>query len=87
MLKPGARIAFTVWATPDTVCMSTHACRFGRQLIGFSRMDDPTPRNAGENVALPTLDYDTWKELVRAMGGRFNPEGIDPKAFIGWLGP
>ena len=48
-------------------------------------MDGPMPRNAGENVALPTLDYETWKELVRAMGGRFNPEGIDPKAFIGWL--
>ena len=45
------------------------------------------PRNASENVALPTLDYETWKELVRAMGGRFNPEGIDPKAFIGWLRP
>ena len=45
------------------------------------------PRDASENVALPTLDYETWKELVRAMGGRFNPEGIDPKAFIGWLRP
>jgi len=50
-------------------------------------MDGPMPRNASENVALPTLDYETWKELVRAMGGRFNPEGIDPKAFIGWLRP
>jgi hypothetical protein len=45
------------------------------------------PRDASENVALPNLDYETWKELVRAMGGRFNPEGIDSKAFIGWLRP
>src|SRR5258708_27016890 len=65
--------------------MSTHACRFGRRPIRFSRMDGPMPRNASENVALPTLDYETWKELVRAMGGRFNPVGADPKAFIGWL--
>ena len=26
-----------------------------------------------------------FRELVRAMGGWFDLEGIDPKAFIGWL--
>jgi AraC family transcriptional activator of tynA and feaB len=44
-------------------------------------------RDARESVGLQNLDYETWKERVRAIGGRFNPEGIEPKAFTGSLRP
>jgi AraC-like DNA-binding protein len=50
-------------------------------------MEAPMSRDARESVGPADLDYKTWKERVRAMGGRVNPEGIDPKAFTGWLRP
>lgn len=43
--------------------------------------------NATETTLGPHLDYEAWRDLVCTMGGRFNPEGVDPKAFIGWLLP
>jgi len=33
------------------------------------------------------LDYEAWKDRIRQMGGRFDPQGIDPKAFTGWVRP
>jgi hypothetical protein len=30
------------------------------------------------------LDYEAWRDLLRSMSGRYNPEGIEPKAFAGW---
>jgi len=33
------------------------------------------------------LDYEAWRHMVRAMGGRFNPEGVDPRTFTGWVRP
>ena len=33
------------------------------------------------------LGYEAWRNLVREMGGRFNPEGIEPSAFTGWVRP
>ena len=40
-----------------------------------------------DTLDMPQLNYDAWTELVRAMGGRFNPVGIEPNAFIGWVRP
>ena len=33
------------------------------------------------------LDYEAWRDLLRAMCGRYNPEGIEPNAFSGWVRP
>src|SRR3981081_2476774 len=35
----------------------------------------------------PHLDYEAWRDLLRAMCGRYNPEGIEPNAFTGWVRP
>ena len=32
------------------------------------------------------LDYETWRDQIRKMGGRFDPKG-DPKTFTGWVRP
>lgn len=34
-----------------------------------------------------SLPYDAWKELLYSNYGRYNPEGIEPAAFVGWLRP
>jgi AraC family transcriptional regulator, positive regulator of tynA and feaB len=44
-------------------------------------------QDASKNLLPPQWDYEAWRHLVRAMAGRFNPEGVDPKAFTGWLRP
>src|SRR5258708_34168342 len=33
------------------------------------------------------LDYDAWREMLRSMCGRYNPEGVEPDAFAGWVRP
>ena len=46
------------------------------------------PQDANEKaLGPPHLDFETWKEVVRGMGGRFNPEGVEPRAFTGWVRP
>jgi AraC-like DNA-binding protein len=35
----------------------------------------------------PQLDYDAWREMLRSMCGRYNPEGVEPNAFAGWVRP
>src|SRR5580704_6119637 len=35
----------------------------------------------------PQLDYETWRHLLRSLCGRYNPEGIEPNAFSGWVRP
>jgi AraC family transcriptional activator of tynA and feaB len=37
--------------------------------------------------APPHLDFETWTDQIRKMGGRFNPQVIDPKSFSGWVRP
>jgi AraC family transcriptional activator of tynA and feaB len=37
--------------------------------------------------AEPQLDYEAWRGLLHSMCGRYNPEGIEPDAFTGWLRP
>lgn len=46
----------------------------------MSRIDSDVPGQA-------SLDYEAWRDLVRTMGGRFNPEGVDPTTFTGWVRP
>jgi AraC-like DNA-binding protein len=42
----------------------------------------------GDDVlGTPHLDYEAWRDLLRAMCGRYNPEGIQPDAFTGWVRP
>ena len=43
--------------------------------------------SSGNIPGPPHLDFERWKDLVRAIGGRFNPEGIEPAAFIGCVRP
>jgi AraC-like DNA-binding protein len=51
-------------------------------------MEVAMPRESSGNIpGPPHLDFETWKELIRTTGGRFNPEGIEPKAFTGWVRP
>jgi AraC family transcriptional regulator, positive regulator of tynA and feaB len=38
-------------------------------------------------LGTPQLDYEAWRDLLRSMCGRYNPEGIDPDDFTGWLRP
>jgi hypothetical protein len=35
----------------------------------------------------PQLGYEAWRDRLRAMCGRYNPEGIEPNAFTGWVRP
>ncbi len=37
--------------------------------------------------APPHLHFEAWKDQIRKMGGRFDPQVIDPKAFAGWVRP
>jgi hypothetical protein len=40
------------------------------------------PRDAsGKIPGSPHLDFEAWKDLIRTMGGRFNPEGIEPNDY------
>src|SRR5258708_11118833 len=51
-------------------------------------MEVTMPQDPSGNIlGPPQLDYEAWKDLIRTMGGRFNPEGIEPKAFTGWVRP
>jgi AraC family transcriptional regulator, positive regulator of tynA and feaB len=40
-------------------------------------------RQSDDRPDTQLLDRETWRELVSCMGGRFNPEGIEPDAFTG----
>jgi AraC-like DNA-binding protein len=33
------------------------------------------------------LDYEEWRVLVRSLCGQYNPEGIEPENFAGWMRP
>jgi AraC family transcriptional regulator, positive regulator of tynA and feaB len=35
----------------------------------------------------PQLDYETWRVVLRSLSGRYNPEGIEPSVFAGWVRP
>jgi AraC family transcriptional activator of tynA and feaB len=55
-----------------------------RVVLGWS----PMSQHASDpGLGLTLLDYEAWTDLVHAMGGRFNPEGIEHNAFTGWVRP
>ena len=33
------------------------------------------------------LDYDTWRAAHHSICGHYNPEGVDPCTFAGWIRP
>src|ERR1700737_357945 len=33
------------------------------------------------------LNFEAWRALLRTICGRYNPEGIEPNAFLGWAPP
>lgn len=35
----------------------------------------------------PELDYEEWRDVVRRLCCRYNPEGIEPNAFTGSIRP
>jgi hypothetical protein len=43
--------------------------------------------SSGDFSSPPELDYEGWRGLLRSLCGRYNPEGIEPKAFAGWVRP
>jgi AraC-like DNA-binding protein len=46
-----------------------------------------TMRQKDDLAGTPLLDYETWRATLRSMHGRYTPEGIEPRAFSGWVGP
>ncbi|WP_210245832.1 helix-turn-helix domain-containing protein [Mesorhizobium sp. B2-4-13] len=38
-------------------------------------------------IAAPQLDFEAWRDTLRTMCGRYNPEGSGPDAFAGWVSP
>jgi AraC-like DNA-binding protein len=39
------------------------------------------------NAEQHLLDYESWTERVRSLCGLYDPRGVDPKAFSGWILP
>src|SRR5260370_11488074 len=44
----------------------------------------PNPHDA---LGPTVLDYESWRDLLRSMCGRYYSEGIEPNAFAGWVRP
>lgn len=63
----------------------------GRSIIQRGSLQDSSARGStmtmmhrtSDFAAVPELDYEEWRAVVRAAAGRHNPEAIDPKAFAG----
>jgi AraC family transcriptional activator of tynA and feaB len=39
--------------------------------------------SSGDFLSTPSLDYETWRDAVRSICGRYTPGGIEPKTFAG----
>jgi AraC family transcriptional regulator, positive regulator of tynA and feaB len=52
----------------------------------ISQAEDPVARTEGV-PGVEKLDHETWRECLRTICGRYNPEGVVPEAFTGWLKP
>jgi hypothetical protein len=39
--------------------------------------------SSGDFLSTPNLDYETWRDVVRSICGRYTPDGIEPKTFSG----
>src|SRR5262245_44658587 len=44
-------------------------------------------RPAADPLNNSLVEGDAWRELFRSICGRYNPEGIDPRTFSGWVRP
>jgi AraC-like DNA-binding protein len=42
-----------------------------------------TMPQSGDSTAVPELEYEEWRAVVRSIAGRYSPEGVDPKVFHG----
>lgn len=40
-----------------------------------------------DSPGTPQLDFEEWRESLRSMCGRYNPEGVEAGAFSGWVRP
>jgi AraC family transcriptional regulator, positive regulator of tynA and feaB len=47
----------------------------------------PIVHQNDRSLSTPTLGYDAWRAAIHSYCGRFNPEGIEPKAFAGQVDP
>ena len=41
----------------------------------------------GNFLSPPELAFESWRALLRSLGGRYNLEEVDPKVFAGWVRP
>ena len=41
----------------------------------------------GDSIGEPALDFEAWRVLIQSFCGRYNPEGIEPSVFAGWVHP
>jgi AraC family transcriptional activator of tynA and feaB len=42
----------------------------------------------GDDIpSMPLLGYEAWRDSLRKMCGRYNPEGVQHNAFTGWVRP
>ena len=41
----------------------------------------------GDSIGEPALDFEEWRVLIQSFCGRYNPEGIEPSVFAGWVRP
>jgi AraC family transcriptional regulator, positive regulator of tynA and feaB len=59
--------------------------RLGRLIL---QMEVPMSQSldAG-SLPRPQLDYDAWRDLLQKVCARYNPEGVQPDAFTGWIRP
>jgi AraC family transcriptional regulator, positive regulator of tynA and feaB len=39
------------------------------------------------SVGRPELDFEAWRVSIQSFCGRYNPEGIEPGVFAGWVRP
>jgi AraC-like DNA-binding protein len=48
---------------------------------------EPTMFQSDDVSGAPQLDFGAWRDLLRAMGGRYYSKGTEPDAFAGWVRP
>ncbi|PZV40374.1 hypothetical protein B5V02_00935 [Mesorhizobium kowhaii] len=48
---------------------------------------DATMLQSDNFVGSPQLNFEAWRDTLRALCGGYNPEGTEPDAFTGWVRP
>jgi AraC family transcriptional regulator, positive regulator of tynA and feaB len=64
----------------NTICRLLH---FGPKWIRL----EATMHPIGDSIGEPALDFEEWRVLIQSFCGRYNPEGIEPSVFAGWVHP